>query len=68
MILVDFLIENRKMRIMEDEEARHVVRNAVLAGRINVASLISYSHRREFEVIASINQVQNNIFPEIVDS
>jgi Family of unknown function (DUF6577) len=46
-ILVDFLVENRKIRIMESSEADRVVRKAINSGRVNISSLLSYAKRRE---------------------
>ena len=66
-ILVDFLIENRKIRIMESAEAEQVVKNAINSGRVNISALFSYGKRRELVIPNTINQVRNNIKPEIVD-
>jgi hypothetical protein len=66
-IIVDFLVENRKLKIMEDSESVNVVKNAVNSGRVNMSSLYSYALRREIVVPEAINQVQININPEIVD-
>ena len=37
-ILVDLLIENRKLSIMEDMEAETVVNNALKSGKINISA------------------------------
>lgn len=66
-ILVDFLIENRKIRIMESSEAEQVVKNAINSGRLNISALFSYAKRRELVIPNAINQVRNNIKSEIVD-
>ena len=66
-ILVDFLIENRKFRIMENSEAEQVIKNAINSGRLNISSLFSYAKRRELVIPNAINQVRNNIKSEIVD-
>jgi len=66
-ILIDFLIENKKLSIMDNREAENVVKSALNAGRINISELYSYAKRREFGVPKTINQVQINIKPEIVD-
>ena len=65
-ILVDFLIENRKFRIMENSEAEQVVKNAINSGRLNISALFSYAKRRELVIPNTINQVRNNIKPEMV--
>ncbi|MBU8849336.1 MAG: hypothetical protein KOO64_07305 [Desulfobacterales bacterium] len=49
-ILVDFLIENKKLNIMEESEAGNVVKNVLISGRINLSALISYSKRRKCEL------------------
>ncbi len=66
-ILVDFLIENRKFKIMENSEAEQVVKNVLNSGRLNISSLFSYAKRRELVIPNAINQVRNNIKSEIVD-
>ncbi len=66
-ILVDFLIENRKLSIMENMEAEAVVKNALNSGKINISAFFSYAKRRELHTPESINQVRINIIPEIVD-
>ncbi|MDA3788865.1 MAG: hypothetical protein PF503_10280 [Desulfobacula sp.] len=66
-ILVDFLIENRKIRIMESSEAEQVVKNAINSGRLNISALFSYAKRRELVIPNAINQVRNNIKSEMVD-
>lgn len=65
-ILVDFLIENRKLYIMDTAEAENTAENIINAGKINISELLSYAKRREFNIQNIINQVQNNIKPEIV--
>lgn len=65
-ILVDFLIENIKFKIMDNSEAENVVKNVIHSGRIDMSKLYSYAKRREFIISKTINQVQNNINPEIV--
>jgi hypothetical protein len=55
--MVDFPIENRKMKIMEEQEAANVVKNAVNSGRINMTSLISYAKRRKLKQLGEINQL-----------
>jgi len=57
-ILIDFLMENRNFNIMDEQEAENVVINALNSGRINMASLISYTNRRKFNISKIINQVQ----------
>jgi len=57
-ILIDFLMENRNFNIMDEQEAENVVINALNSGRINMASLISYTNRRKFNTSKIINQVQ----------
>lgn len=54
--LVDFLVENRKIRIMESSEADRVVRKAINSGRVNISSLLSYAKRREM-VFPEYNQL-----------
>jgi hypothetical protein len=66
-ILIDFLIENKKLSIMDYPEAENTVKNALNAGKINISEFFAYAKRREFDISKSINQVQNNINPEIVD-
>ncbi|MBW2643472.1 MAG: hypothetical protein JRC89_08900 [Deltaproteobacteria bacterium] len=66
-ILVDFLIENRKFKIMENSEAEQVAKNALNSGRLNISALFSYAKRRELVIPNTINQVRNNIKSEIVD-
>ncbi len=56
-ILVDFLIENKKLYIMDKPEAEDVVKNAVTAGRINISELFSYAKERKMEVS---NKVTNS--------
>jgi hypothetical protein len=46
-VLVDFLIENKKLKIMEDSEVINVVKKAINSGRINMAALQSYAKRRD---------------------
>lgn len=57
-ILVDFLIENKKFKIMENSEAEQVVKNAINSGRVTISSLFSYAKRRDVVVSNKINQVQ----------
>jgi hypothetical protein len=66
-IIVDFLIENRKMKIMEEFEAKKVVKYAVNSGRINVASMISYAKRRKLRLFEEIDQLQFIIKVEEVE-
>jgi len=49
-ILVDLLFENNKLYIMEPSEAGAVVEQSVQAGRVNMASLLSYAKRRRVVV------------------
>ncbi len=65
-ILVDFLIENRKLGIMDTAEAENVVKNALESGKINISEFYSYAKRRECGIPKTINQVQDNIYPEMV--
>lgn len=46
-ILIDFLIENKKLSIMDDLEAERVVNDALNTGKINISEFISYAVRRE---------------------
>ena len=64
---MDFLIENEKIKIMEDIEAKNVVKNGLISGRINMSASISYSKRRKYLFSSKINQVQQNIKVEIID-
>lgn len=59
-IVIDFLMENRNFKIMEETEAEKVTENALTSGRINMSALISYSKRRKFNISKLINQVQLN--------
>ena len=56
--LIDFLMENRDFKIMEESEAERVVKNALISGRLNMSALVSYSKRRKFKYLGLINQVQ----------
>ncbi len=49
-ILIDFLMENQKFLIMEQEEALEVFKNAVNSGRINISQLFSYAKRRKLNI------------------
>ncbi len=66
-ILIDFLIENKKLNIMEDSEAENVVKKAINSGSINISKFYSYAKRRRFILPIAINQVHNNINMEMVD-
>jgi len=66
-ILVDFLIENKKIGIMESSEAEDVVKDALNSGKINISGLYSYGNRRKLHIPETTNQVQNNTKAEIVD-
>lgn len=66
-ILVDFLIENRRIKIIEEQEGIKVVKNAVNSGRINMASMISYSKRRKLRLLNEINHIQYIVKVEAVD-
>lgn len=66
-ILIDFLIENRKIKIMEEQEAVKIVKNAVNSGRLNMAAMISYSKRRKLKLFGEINQLQYIVKVEVVD-
>ncbi len=66
-ILVDFLIENKKIKIIEEQEAVNTVKNAINSGRLNIASMISYSKRRNLKLFEKINQLQYIIKVEVVD-
>jgi hypothetical protein len=60
-LLVDFLFENTRLNIVEQTEAEQVVTNAVRAGRVNMAGLLSYAKRRDVEVSwINVNQVQKS--------
>lgn len=59
-IVIDFLMENRNFKIMEETEAEKVTENALTSGRIYISALISYSKRRKFDIVKLINQVQLN--------
>ena len=60
-ILIDFLIENKKVSIMDNNEAENTAKNALNAGVINISKFFTYSQRRRFVAPKSINQVHNNI-------
>lgn len=66
-ILVDFLIENQKFKIMERSEAEKVVGLILVSGRINIATLFSYSKRRRLHILDAINQFQKKNNAEMVD-
>ena len=66
-ILIDFLIENRKLNIMDTTEAENTIKNVLNSGKINISEFYSYAKRREYIIPKTINQLQNNIYPEIVD-
>lgn len=66
-ILIDFLIENRKLSIMDKVEAENTVKNALNSGKITISEFYSYANRRKSTLPNSINQVQRNIKVEIVD-
>ena len=58
-LLVDFLFENIRLNMVEPSEAEQVVANAVRAGRVNMAGLLSYAKRRDVAVgEINVNQVQ----------
>ena len=59
-ILIDFLMENRDFKIMEETEAEKVTEKARISGRINMSAMFSYSKRRKFRMPNAINQVQLN--------
>jgi len=59
-ILIDFLMENRHFKIMDEPEAETVVLNALNSGRINMATLVSYAKRRKFNLPEVINQLHVN--------
>ncbi len=60
-IIIDFLIENKKLSIMDNAEAENTANNALNSGKINISEFYSYTKRREFSLPNSINQVQINI-------
>lgn len=61
-ILIDFLMENRHYKIMEQSEAESVVNNAINSGRINISRFFSYIKERKFAIPKSINYLRlNNI-------
>jgi len=49
-ILIDFLIENKKLSIMDNSEAENVVKNALTAGKINISKFFSYATHRKIAV------------------
>jgi len=59
-ILIDFLMENIKYKIMESSEAEKVVEKALVSGRLNISVMLSYAERRKFNLPKSINQVHLN--------
>lgn len=59
-ILVDFLMENRNFKIMELSETEKVFNNTLTSGRVNIATILSYSKRRKFTNNAIINQLRLN--------
>ena len=59
-LLIDFLMENRKFRIMDQPEAEEVVNTAVFSARINISGLFSYAKRRKFNIPKTINQLQQS--------
>ncbi len=59
-LLVDFLMENRRFKIMDQPEAEEVVKNAVFSARINISGLLSYAKRRKIVLPNTINQLQQN--------
>lgn len=66
-ILVDFLIENKKIKLIEEQEALRIVKNAVNSGIVNMASMISYAKRRKLKPLSEINQLQYILKVEVVD-
>ncbi len=66
-IIVDFLIENEKLKIMDTLEAENTVKKALISGRINMSAMLSYSKRRKYNLSDKINQVQLNKKTERVD-
>ena len=58
--LVDFLMENRNFKIMELSETEKVFNNVLTSGRVNIATILSYSKRRKFNNNAIINQLRLN--------
>ncbi|MCF6270993.1 MAG: hypothetical protein L3J41_14870 [Melioribacteraceae bacterium] len=59
-ILVDFLMENRNFKIMELSETEKVFNNVLTSGRVNIATILSYSKRRKFTNNEIINQLRLN--------
>ena len=66
-ILVDMLIENKKVKIMEDFECKKIIEDIINNNRINVSLLKSYATRRKLFIDDFINQVQIKMKVEVVD-
>ena len=59
-ILVDFLMGNRNLNIMELSETEKVFNNVLTSGRVNIATILSYSKRRKFINNSIISQPRLN--------
>jgi len=59
-ILIDFLMENRHYKIMENSEAEAVVVNAVNSDRINISRFFSYAKERKFPAFSPTNYFRLN--------
>lgn len=66
-ILIDFIIENRKLDIMELSESEYVIKSIINSGRINISELSSYAKRRNVDFSTIINYIQNNINVDLID-
>ncbi|RKX17216.1 MAG: hypothetical protein DRP35_11305 [Candidatus Zixiibacteriota bacterium] len=59
-ILIDFLMENRHYKIMENSEAEAVVVKAVNSDRVNISKVFSYAKERKFPAFSSTNYFRLN--------
>ncbi len=59
-MLIDFLMENRHYKIMENSEAEAVVVNAVNSDRINISRAFSYAKERKFPAFSSTDYLRLN--------
>lgn len=49
-LLVDLVFESGRLRLMDESEAQRVIANVAHAGRIPMAALLGYAHRREQKI------------------
>jgi hypothetical protein len=66
-ILIDFIIENKKLSIMDLPESEYVIKSIINSERINISELFSYAKRRNVDLATTINYIQNNINVELID-